>query len=255
MFSHDIWTPLLLSFIAGFSTFLGSGIFLLIKKLKNNYLGFLMGLSAGVMIYFSFMELLPQSISHIGLFKTNLTFFAGFLIMSILDFLIPHEYIKEHFKSENELDSSLMKTGIFVTVGMIIHKFPEGMAIALSSMADIKLGILVTIAIALHNIPEGIAVAVPIYYATRNAKKAVKYTLFSGMVEPLGAVFTLAFFQPFLNTNILSYAFAFIAGLMIFISFDELIPCCFQKGEGHGAVGGIILGMFIIAVSITIFAV
>src|SRR4030042_2721804 len=199
MFSNDILTPIVLSFIAGFSTLLGSGIFLLIKKSKKDYLGFLMGLSAGVMIYFSFMELLPVSVAHLGIFKTNLIFFAGFLAMTILDFLIPHEYIKEHFKVENDVDGPLLKTGLFVTVGMIIHKFPEGMAIALSSFADLKLGILVTIAIALHNIPEGIAVAVPIYYATKNARKAVKYSFFSGMVEPLGAVFTIIFFQSFLN--------------------------------------------------------
>lgn len=247
----DTLIPIGLSLIAGFSTLIGSCIFLFLKECKKSHLSFLMGLSAGVMIYLSFMELLPHSVSTLGLMKTNLVFFAGFLLMGILDFLIPHHYMQEKNKEKTE-DMNLAKTGIFVAIGLMIHNFPEGITVAMSSLANLKMGLLMTAAIALHNIPEGIAVAVPIYYGTKSRKKAFKYSFLSGMAEPLGAILAMTILWPFLNEILLSYIFALVAGIMVFISFDELLPCCFKNGHGHIAISGIMLGMILMAVTICV---
>lgn len=241
--------PFLLSFLAGISTLIGSLIFLFIKEFKKSNLSFFLGLSAGVMIYVSFMELLPLSIKSLGFLRSNIAFFVGIFMMGLLDFLIPHNYIEEYVK-EKQIDTKLLTTGLMIFVGILLHNFPEGMAVFMSSLMSIKSGVLLTIATALHNIPEGISVAVPIYFATKSRKQAFKFSFFSGMAEPLGAIICYLILRPFLTPTLLSYIFAIIAGIMLFISFDELLPTCFKQGQGHIALGGIFLGMLVMALSL-----
>jgi len=242
----EIIIPFLLTVFAGLSTVVGSFIFFSHTFSSKKFMSFFLGLSAGVMIYLSFMELLPYSINEVGFIKTNLYLFFGIIIMALVDFFIPHHYIKERFiKKQKVFDHRLLSTGFIVTLGLIIHNFPEGMAVFLSSFSNIRLGILLSIAIAIHNIPEGIAVSAPIYHATLNKGKAIKYALISGMAEPAGAVFAYILFRPYLNRIIISYIFAIVAGIMIYISFDELLPACFKNNQGHKAILGIITGMII----------
>lgn len=182
---NQIVVPLLLTLLAGLSTVLGSFIFLSRHFRKRKFIGFFLGLSAGVMIYLSFVELLPYAITNMGFMYANLFFFIGIIVMAIIDFLLPHAYLEEKMcPKQNIVDHRLFSTGVVVTLGLIIHNFPEGMAVFLSSFTDIKLGVLLAIAIAVHNIPEGIVVAAPIYHATQSKSKAIKYAFISGMAEP-----------------------------------------------------------------------
>jgi ZIP family zinc transporter len=209
-------------------------------------MGFFLGLSAGVMIYISFLELLPYAIKNIGFLSANIYLFVGIIIMALVDFLLPHNYLEEKaFRKQKIIDRKLLSTGFMVALGLIIHNFPEGMAVFLSSFSNAKLGILLAIAIAIHNIPEGIAVAAPIYHATLDRGKAIKYAFISGMAEPLGAIFAYVLLRPYLNKNIIAYIFALVAGIMIYISFDELLPTCFKDNQGHLPISGIIVGMII----------
>jgi ZIP family zinc transporter len=242
----EIIIPFLITMFAGLSTVVGSLIFFSHTFLSKKHIGFFLGLSAGVMIYLSFMELLPYSVNGIGFLNANIYLFFGIIIMVLVDFLIPHNYIKERIsKKQKVFDHKLLSTGFMVALGLIIHNFPEGMAVFLSSFSNIKLGALLAIAIAIHNIPEGIAVSAPIYHATLNKGKAIKYAFISGMAEPVGAIFAYLLFRPYLNKNIISYIFAIVAGIMIYISFDELLPACFKDNQGHKAILGIIAGMII----------
>ena len=171
--------------------------------------------------------------------------------MVLIDFFLPHHYLEEkicHY--QHIFDRRLLSTGLVVTLGLIIHNFPEGMAVFLSSFTNMRLGILLALSIAIHNIPEGIAVAAPIYQATKNKAKAIKYAFISGMAEPLGAVIAFLLLQPYLNQNILSYVFAIVAGVMVYISFDELLPACFRDEHGHNAILGIMTGMIIVFFSL-----
>lgn len=241
---NEIIVPFLLTLIAGLSTLIGSFIFLSNIFSQKKFISFFLGLSAGVMIYLSFIELLPYSIKNLGFFSSNLIFFIGIIVMALIDFLIPHHYIERKISTKYKInDRKLISTGFIVTLGIIIHNFPEGMAVFLSSLTDLRLGILLTLAIAIHNIPEGIAVAAPIYHATLNKGKAIKYAFISGMAEPLGAIFAYILLKPYLNSNIISYVFAVVAGIMVYISFDELLPACFKDNQGHQAIIGTIIGM------------
>lgn len=215
-----LWSPLVLTFLAGISTGFGSLLSLCILEYNKHYLQFSLGLSAGVMVYVSFAELLASAIETTGFFGANLAFFSGVLFIMALDFLIPHEYIEEHAKGDPE-DRKFMTAGVLTTIG-----------------------------IAIHNFPEGIAIAMPIFYATKSRKKEFWYSLLSGIAEPVGALIGIATLMSFLTVTILSLSLAFVAGIMVFISFDELLPLSYEGGRSHIAIFGILVGMLIMALSL-----
>ena len=254
-----LWVPLLLTFLAGLSTGFGSLIALFIgRKFKKSYLSFFLGFSAGVMVYVSFAELLPVAVREIGFIRANVAFFCGRILIGLIDFLVPHEYIEERLKVKSSADKKLMAAGIFTAVGIAIHNLPEGLAVFVGSVKTIALGIPLAFAIAVHNIPEGIAVSMPIYYATKSKSKAFLYSLASGIVEPIGALIGFLVFLPFMTPGRLELMLAFVAGIMVFISFDELLPLSLKPDETgvdhvHIAVMGVFLGMLFMTLSLSLF--
>lgn len=249
----DYLFPLFLAFIAGFSTIVGSIIAFLIKNREPRfcYLCIAFSFSSGVMIFISFTELLNQGIEKTNFLTAILGFFGGVLLIYLIDVLIPHVYEEEHFKGK---EGRLRKTTILLTLGILIHNFPEGIAVLFSSISDIRLGFLIAVAIAIHNIPEGIAVSLPIFYSTKNRNKAFLYSFLSGMAEPLGAVIGFLFLYQFLNEQILGAVLSVVSGIMVFISFDELLPYVYRHKESHEhqhlALLGLFLGMFVIALTL-----
>ena len=239
--SGDLSFALLLSFLAGISTTIGAVVAFFIKKPTRRILGLTLGFSAGVMINISFVELLTESINGVGFLHANLAFFVGMVIIFAIDVFIPHEYIAEKVESKNP---KLMRTGIMTALGVGIHNFPEGFATLVGSLYSIKIGILLAVAIAIHNIPEGMSVFMPIFYATGNKRKAFLYSFASGILEPIGAVIGAAFLLPFMHAEyIIGCVLAFVAGIMVYISLDELLPAAHQYGQEHIVAIGVISGM------------
>ncbi|MBT3463792.1 zinc transporter ZupT [archaeon] len=240
----------LLTVFAGLSTVLGSLIVLFVDKKKEIHLNIAMGFAAGVMIFISFTELLNQSIVIIGYATAMASFFAGILFIYAIDVLIPHEYEKEESCKHGKNNKNLKRCGTLLAVGIAIHNFPEGIAVFFSSLANIKLGIAMAVAIALHNIPEGIAIAMPIYYATKSRKTAFMYSLLSGIAEPIGALIAWFFLRNYMTTFVLNILLAAVAGIMVFISFDELLPYAYNVKQHHPTVFGILMGMIVMAISL-----
>jgi ZIP family zinc transporter len=166
-----------------------------------------------------------------------------------IDFLVPHEYIEERMTGSVK-NKKLMTAGVLTAIGIAIHNFPEGLAVFMSALGDTSLGISLAFAIALHNIPEGLAVAMPIYYATKSKAKAVWYSFLSGIAEPIGAIVGVIILFPYINDTVLSISLAFVAGIMIFISFDELLPLCFHNKKNHTPIVGLFIGMAVMAISL-----
>lgn len=252
-----------LTAIAGLSTGIGSLIALIVKKESQTFLSAALGFSAGIMIYVSFMEMMPEAskslISFFGEKQGTLylifAFFGGIALINCIDFLIPssvnpHEM---HGVEPMSKEASLKRTGVLVAISIAIHNFPEGIATFTSALGSLDVAIPITIAIAIHNIPEGIAVAVPIYHATGSRKKAFTHSFLSGLAEPLGAAiayfFLLEFWTPALNGIVL----AAVAGIMVFISLDELLPSAERYGKHHVSIIGLILGMAVMAISLWLF--
>lgn len=247
---------LLLTAIAGLSTGIGSAIAFFIKRPKIIYLSLSLGLSAGVMIYISFMEFLPEALAAVGRVWGLSAFFIGIVFIGLIDMLVPEVENPHHYEGLDNptaprTDGPLVRTGLLTALAIGIHNFPEGLATFASALADVKFGIFITFAIAIHNIPEGIAVSVPIYYATASKKKAFFYSFLSGISEPIGAIVGFLILMPFLTEHILASLLAFIAGIMIYISMDELLPMAHRYGHGHTVIAGVVLGMFIMALSLS----
>jgi len=261
--SGNVGAALAMTVVAGLSTGIGSAIAYLVRRPRIAYLCFSLGLSAGVMIYVSFMELLPGAIGRVGEFWAVVAFFIGIAVVGLVDLLVPeaqnpHGYEAIDFDEVSRVeeptgkrgDSHLMRAGTLTAIAICIHNFPEGLATFASALSDLRLGVFITIAVAIHNIPEGIAVSVPIYYATLNKNKAFLYSFLSGLSEPLAAVIGYLILLPFLTPTVLAGSLAFVAGVMIYISLDELLPTAHRYGHGHLVIGGIVVGMLIMAISL-----
>ncbi len=262
---NNFWIALGLTLFAGLSTGIGSLIGLLAKKTNTKFLSISLGFSAGVMVYVSFVEIFPKANEYLGTnlnenlasWLTVIGFFLGIMLIAIIDKLIPKEKnpheiheVEEMKKQPKKSNVNLLRMGIFTAIAVGIHNFPEGLATFMSALSDPSLGIAIAVAIAIHNIPEGLAVSVPIYYATGSKKKAFKYSFLSGLAEPIGALVGYLLLRPFLNDAIIGFVFAAVAGIMVFISFDELLPAAKKFGKHHLAIYGFISGMIVMAISL-----
>lgn len=262
---NNIIFAFLLTLFAGLSTGIGSLLAFFSKKDNKKFLSISLGFSAGVMIYVSFVEIFQKARISLtsalgdnkGTWLTVIAFFAGMLLIGIIDKLIPKEDNPHEFCSLDDLEckkrnemKALRRTGIFTALAIGIHNFPEGLATFVSAMQDTSIAIPIAIAIALHNIPEGIAVSVPIYYSTGSKKKAFLYSLASGISEPIGALIGYLLLRNLFNDLTFGLIFAAVAGIMVFISLDELLPSAREYGEHHLSIYGLISGMMVMAISL-----
>jgi len=241
---------LLLTTLAGLSTTIGSFLALLVRKPGPRFMALTLGFSGGVMILVSFVELLQGGIEAVGFGPAHLAFFGGMVVMFLIDVSIPHEYMAEQQDTEERPQGGLMKTGLLVALGIGIHNFPEGMATFAGALQDFRLGLAIALAIALHNIPEGLAVSAPVYAATGSRRKAFLWSFLSGLAEPVGAAVAALFLLPFLTEAVLGLMLATVAGIMVFISLDELVPVARSFGQEHLSIVGVGLGMAVMAASL-----
>uniref|UniRef100_A0A7C4GJZ6 Zinc transporter ZupT n=1 Tax=candidate division WOR-3 bacterium TaxID=2052148 RepID=A0A7C4GJZ6_UNCW3 len=265
---------LVLSAVAGTATVLGSLVAFAVRRPGARFMAFSLGFSAGVMLLVSFAELLRTGIESLGFMPALLAFFAGLGLMFLVDVLVPHVFVAEQGPVEDKGQcfgqetaagpgrhrwrggrpapdpSRLLRTGLLVAVGIGIHNLPEGMATFAGALKSRGLGLAIAGAIALHNIPEGLAVAVPVFCATGSRRKALWWSALSGMSELAGALLAAAVMMPFLSDRLLNVMLAGVAGLMVFISLDELIPGSYAYGHEHMSVAGIALGMMVMAASV-----
>jgi ZIP family zinc transporter len=228
---------LVLSTLAGLATGLG-GLIAIIKKPGRKTLGFLMGLAAGIMITLSFLELMSEASKIYGLSVAAVGFVAGSLLMFVLDFLLPHKFFSVDEKGM--IDGRALRSSVLIAIGISLHNFPEGIAVASGYSYLPRLGVVVTIAMALHNIPEGMAISLPIRMGGGSKSAALKLALISGLVEPLGAMLASLFLES--SLGLVPFALSFASGVMVFVTLDELIPVAHERGHEHFTSFGVIMG-------------
>ncbi|WP_042354050.1 zinc transporter ZupT [Bacillus rubiinfantis] len=265
--AENVLLALGLTLLAGLATGIGSLLAFFTSHTNTKFLSVTLGFSAGVMIYVSMIEIFvkaKQALVHSlgtvpGSWLTVGGFFAGMLLIASIDKFIPkqtnpHELrTVEDMSAPNEKQPDLLKMGMFTALAIGIHNFPEGIATFTSALQDPKLGIAIAVAIAIHNIPEGIAVSVPVYFATGDKKRAFKLSFLSGLSEPIGALAAYLFLMPFLNEVMFGIIFAAVAGIMVFISLDELLPAAKRYDEAHLSIYGLMAGMALMAISLLLF--
>jgi ZIP family zinc transporter len=272
-----------ITLFAGMATGIGGLIAFFAKRTKTTFLAFSLGFSAGVMIFISFTEILTEAGDIMRMnydaapaaWLTFLSFIIGIGLSAAIDKILPSQGNPHELKRVEQMhpetrdpdkpeckgrrrrmgwsgarDQKLMRLGVFTAIAIGIHNFPEGIATFMSAMSDVTVGVSIAIAVAIHNIPEGIAVSVPVYYATGSRKKALTWSVLSGFSEPVGAVAGY-FILSMLDSDVsLGYVFAMVAGIMIYISFDELLPAAHKYGKHHVAIYGLISGMIVIGLSL-----
>ena len=256
---------------AGLATAVGAAVGLFARHTNRQFLALALGFSAGVMIYVSFVEILPKAGDYIAQGVSDMTgavttagaFLAGLAGMAIMYRVIPDLEHPELTNPSTKLpgeeqpvlvaDRMLFTAGLGVALAVTLHNFPEGMATFFLTLDDPQVGLSVALAIAIHNIPEGIAVVVPIYYATRNRSLAFGFGALSGLAEPLGAIIGYAVLQPFITDYVLGVVFAAVGGIMVYISIDSLLPAARQYGNAQLALYGMIAGMAVMAGSLVLF--
>lgn len=252
-----------LTAVAGLSTGIGSAIAFVAKPTNRGFLAGSLGFSAGVMIYVSFVEMLPSAFELLerehgerGAWWATAGFFGGVVVTALIDFLVPnvenpHEASLVEDMGTKKLEArQLERVGLLTAVAIAVHNFPEGFATMFAAQSDLMLGVPVAVAVALHNIPEGISVSVPVYYATGSRKKAFWFSFLSGVSEPVGALLGYLVLRPFINDTLVAIVLAAVAGVMVFISLDQLVPNAKKYGKEHHSVYGLIGGMAVMALSL-----
>jgi ZIP family zinc transporter len=269
--SHLVLYAFGLTIFAGLATGVGSALAFFSRRTNTRFLSLALGFSAGVMIYVSFVEILAKGreamVEPLGetgaAWAASGAFFGGIALIALIDMLVPsvenpHEIhrIEEmddpHAKARIT-DRRLLRMGVFTALAIGIHNFPEGLATFTAALSDPALGLAIAVAIAIHNVPEGIAVSVPIYYATGSRTKAFAWSFASGLSEPIGALLGYLLLRPFMTDTVFGLLFAGVAGIMVFISIDELLPTAKEYGEHHLSIYGLVAGMAVMALSLLLF--
>lgn len=277
-----------LTLFAGLATGIGSTLAFVTKKPGSRFLSGTLGFSAGVMIYVSMIEIFMKARDSLsaafggkaGYVYATLGFFAGIAVIGLIDKLVPsfenpHEMKNVAAVPEpvanpasgggetsgapahehgQDVKTRFLRMGIFSALAIAIHNFPEGLATFIGALEDTATGVSIAVAIAIHNIPEGIAVSVPILLATGSRRKAFGLSFLSGLSEPIGALIGYFILRTFMNDAVFGITFAAVAGIMVYISLDELLPTAEKYGEHHIAIWGLVLGMGVMAVSLLLFA-
>jgi ZIP family zinc transporter len=276
--ASPLLTAFLLTLLAGLATGVGSLIALVSKRATPRFLSLSLGFSAGVMVFVSLVELFNDARAHLaplwgargGYWGAIGGFVGGMAIIAAIDRLVPpavnpHEARAREAAAHEAVDSRacddgpaarkgarLLRTGLLTAFVVALHNLPEGVATLFSSLEDPALGLAIAFAIAIHNIPEGIAISVPVYYATGSRRRAFWYSFGSGLAEPLGAGIGYLFLAPLLGGPTFGLVLAAVAGIMIYISLDELLPTAREYGENHLEMAGLAIGMTVMAVSLAL---
>lgn len=262
-----ILVALLLTLVAGMATGVGALAAFFAKGTSPRLLSGALGLSAGVMVYVSFMDLLPEAFTEIGSLMSERSgklvvissFFAGVLLIALIDWLIPEDENPHEMRDPEERadgggrsghSHAMKRTGLMVGTAIAVHNFPEGVATFVAALDGMEVAIPIVVAIAIHNIPEGVAVAVPVYHSTGSRSKALRWSLLAGLAEPAGALVAMLVLLPLWTPVFSSVLLAAVSGVMVYISIDELLPAAQRYGHHHASIAGFVAGMALMALSL-----
>jgi len=260
-----------LTLLAGLATGIGSAIAFFARRTNYRLLAISLAFSAGVMLYVSFIEIMPKA--HAALAQSHsdrvagwlaaASFFGGMALIGMIDYFVPGAENPHEVRAVSEVEqmrteiaehhghsARLLRMGVLAALAIGIHNFPEGLATFIAALDNPQVGIAIAIAIALHNIPEGVSVSVPIFYATGSRAKAFTWSLLSGIAEPLGAALGYLLLRSIVSPSMMGFAFGGVAGIMVFISIDELLPTAREYGKGHETIYGVIAGMIVMSLSL-----
>ncbi|WP_343711497.1 zinc transporter ZupT [Kosakonia radicincitans] len=245
--------PLILTILAGAATFIGAILGVLGQKPSNRVLAFSLGFAAGIMLLISLMEMLPAALAteNMSPMLGYGMFVVGLLGYFALDRMLPHAHPQDLMQgTQRTFPRGLRRTAILLTMGISLHNFPEGIATYVTASNDLELGLGIAFAVALHNIPEGLAVAGPVYAATGSKRSAVFWAGISGLAEILGGVLAWLILGSLLSPVVMAAIMATVAGIMVALSVDELMPLAKEIDPNNNPSYGVLCGMSVMGLSL-----
>ncbi len=262
--SPQVMTAFLVCTAAASATMLGAFTILWTKGPNPRLLAFGLAFAGGAMVYVSLVEIFTKShLAFLNIWPDKIaysaatfSFFVGMMALILLDYLLPNPHLKLEARENNthpHTHTHLKRVSFFATLAITAHNFPEGCATFFATLDHPNVGITLAIAIALHNIPEGVSIAIPVYFATGSKRTAFLATLMSAIAEPAGAIIGYTILAPFLSPLVYGVLFGFIAGAMVYLALDELLPTARRYARGHETVYGLVSGMMILAASLALF--
>jgi ZIP family zinc transporter len=231
----------LLSLVAGLATGIGGMIVLMLRRVSNRIVALSMGFASGVMLMVAFNSLFLEAQKFITHLELITMFALGAIVMIVLDLAIPH--IEPTAKEGNGKNAKMTKSGTLIAIGVALHNLPEGFVVAAGFSYTPTLGLIIAIAIMLHNIPEGVATAIPFADAGTKPSKIAAITILSGLAEPIGALIGAIALSSIGAMNLIGYSLVFAAGVMTYITADELIPVAHEYGYKHTVSVSLLLGI------------
>ena len=263
-------SPIIQALVGGLFTWIltaiGASLVFFFKSSNRKVLDMCLGFTGGVMIAASFWSLLSPAIAtvekqqELGIttlpiwFAPAVGFLLGALFLYYLDKKIPHLHLFESVENAEGPKTDLKKTELLV-LAIALHNIPEGLAVgvafgALASGMDIGMemggAIALAIGMGLQNAPEGFAVSMPLRRQGLSKFKSWQWGQLSAIVEPIFAVIGAAIVISVYP--ILPYALSFVAGAMIFIVIEEVIPESQRGGNVDLASIGLILGFIVMMI-------
>jgi len=261
----DLTRAFLVTAGAGLATVIGGLLVLFSRKSNARLLAFGLAFASGAMVYVSLTEIFTKSVDSfsmaygdkdIGFAYGSAAFLIGIVVVATLDMLLPnphHGLVGQADSDVEESVANLRRVGLLTMIAITAHNLPEGLATFFTMLDNPQVGMSLAVAITLHNIPEGVSIAIPIYYATNRASLAIGACFLSALAEPIGALLGYAIIGPYLSPAVFGGVFGFIAGIMVFLSMDELLPAAKRYSQGHETVYGLVLGMISISASLVAF--
>ena len=245
---NNICIALIISSLAGLSTLVGGLVVFAKFKDKEGFISFALSFSLSVMISISIFDLIPESAKTlVEAYGVSWTIILGISVF-ICGKLLVNTKVEKYKKSNN-----LYRVGLLSMIALMIHNFPEGIATFMTAYSDLSMGISLGIAIMLHNIPEGISISVPIYYASGSKGRGLLYSFLSRLAEPLGAFMTFILFKRFINNVTISIVLILVAGIMITLAIDEMLPEANKYNKKQQNVIGLIMGVILVLINVLLF--
>jgi len=238
---NSVLEPLLLSLVAGLATGVGGIIVLMLKRVSDRVVSLSLGFASGVMLLVAFNSLFLEAAKLLTHFELIVMFSLGALVMIILDLTIPH--IEVTTKMGKGRNVKMLRTGTLIAIGVTLHNFPEGFVVSAGYTYLPRLGVIIAIAIMLHNIPEGVATAIPFTVAGVKPLKTAVLTFLSGVAEPIGALIGAVALSLVATETVIGFSLVFAAGVMTYITADELIPVAHEYGHKHTVSVSLLLGI------------
>ena len=262
--TSSVLVALAVTLAAGLATGLGSLLVIFAKGPNPRLLAFGLAFAGGAMVFVSLSEILNKSIASFSLaygpregfaWATG-AFLVGMVAIMVIDRLVPNPHDSLTTDDPALLEHNrdyIRRVGLMTAVAITAHNFPEGLATFFATLESPAVGLPLAFAIAIHNIPEGIAIAVPVYYATGRKRYAFVASLLSGLAEPVGAAIGYVLLAAVLSEAVFGALFGIIAGVMVFLAIDELLPAAKRYARGHETVYGLVSGMGVLAISLVLF--